>query len=115
MSESHKAGPPDRLEAILARILKHRQSHWQLYAAVTGSAMAIATNAGAADTIPSLVAAQPAITLPDASAQAVTTPTITIVAPNDGSGKVIQPGEWVSIYGSNLATATGVWNGSFPT
>lgn len=27
----------------------------------------------------------------------------------------IQPGEWVSIYGSNLATGTATWTGSFPT
>lgn len=27
----------------------------------------------------------------------------------------IQPGEWVSIYGSNLASGTATWNGDFPT
>jgi uncharacterized protein (TIGR03437 family) len=27
----------------------------------------------------------------------------------------IQPGEWVSIYGNNLATSTATWNGDFPT
>src|SRR5439155_12593659 len=28
---------------------------------------------------------------------------------------VIQPGSWFSIYGANLAGATAVWNGDFPT
>jgi uncharacterized protein (TIGR03437 family) len=37
------------------------------------------------------------------------------VVPNDGSVPVIQPGSWVSIYGSNLASGTFVWNGDFPT
>jgi uncharacterized protein (TIGR03437 family) len=35
-----------------------------------------------------------------------------------GSGStvlVIQPGEWVSIYGTNLAGSTMTWSGSFPT
>jgi uncharacterized protein (TIGR03437 family) len=27
---------------------------------------------------------------------------------------VIQPGSWVSIYGSNLASGTAIWNGDFP-
>ncbi len=27
----------------------------------------------------------------------------------------IQPGEWVSIYGTNLASSTATWNGDFPT
>jgi len=36
------------------------------------------------------------------------------VVPNDGSIPIIQPGSWVSIYGSNLASGTFVWNGDFP-
>jgi uncharacterized protein (TIGR03437 family) len=28
---------------------------------------------------------------------------------------VIQPGSWISIYGSNLANGSSVWDGSFPT
>jgi uncharacterized protein (TIGR03437 family) len=32
----------------------------------------------------------------------------------DSSSPNIQPGEWVSIYGSNLASATTTWNGNFP-
>ena len=27
---------------------------------------------------------------------------------------MIQPGEWVSIYGSGLANATAIWTGNFP-
>ena len=33
----------------------------------------------------------------------------------DGSLPVIQPGEWVSIYGANLASGTATWAGNFPT
>lgn len=29
--------------------------------------------------------------------------------------QTIQPGSWISIYGTNLAPATAVWNGDFPT
>ena len=36
------------------------------------------------------------------------------VVPVDSSSTTIQPGEWVSIYGSNLAAATATWNGNFP-
>jgi uncharacterized protein (TIGR03437 family) len=37
------------------------------------------------------------------------------VVPLYGSVNIIQPGEWISIYGSHLATGTAVWNGDFPT
>ncbi len=37
------------------------------------------------------------------------------VVPNDSSVPVAQPGSWVSIYGSNLASGTFSWNGDFPT
>jgi uncharacterized protein (TIGR03437 family) len=36
------------------------------------------------------------------------------VVPLYSSSSVIQPGSWISIYGSNLANATTVWNGDFP-
>jgi uncharacterized protein (TIGR03437 family) len=32
-----------------------------------------------------------------------------------GSSSAIQPGSWVSIFGSNLASQTASWNGDFPT
>ncbi|HMD70498.1 MAG TPA: protease pro-enzyme activation domain-containing protein [Bryobacteraceae bacterium] len=37
------------------------------------------------------------------------------VVPVDSAASTIQPGSWVSIYGSNLASGTAVWNGDFPT
>jgi uncharacterized protein (TIGR03437 family) len=36
------------------------------------------------------------------------------VVPVYSSVNTIQPGEWVSIYGTNLATSTSNWNGDFP-
>jgi uncharacterized protein (TIGR03437 family) len=36
------------------------------------------------------------------------------VVPVYSSSPSIQPGSWISIYGTNLATATTVWNGDFP-
>jgi len=46
-----------------------------------------------------------------------TAPTITQggVVPIYSSVSVIQPGSWVSIYGSNLASGTFLWNNDFPT
>jgi uncharacterized protein (TIGR03437 family) len=37
------------------------------------------------------------------------------VVPVDGTLNTIQPGEWVSIFGTNLATASMSWKGDFPT
>jgi uncharacterized protein (TIGR03437 family) len=37
------------------------------------------------------------------------------VVPVDSTISIIQPGEWVSIFGTNLATSTEAWNGDFPT
>jgi trimeric autotransporter adhesin len=37
------------------------------------------------------------------------------VVPVDSTVTTIQPGEWVSIYGSHLATSTATWTGNFPT
>jgi uncharacterized protein (TIGR03437 family) len=37
------------------------------------------------------------------------------IVPLDSTGGTIQPGEWVSIWGSNLASGTAVWGGNFPT
>jgi hypothetical protein len=37
------------------------------------------------------------------------------VTPLDSTTNTIQPGEWVSIYGGNLATQTISWSGNFPT
>jgi hypothetical protein len=37
------------------------------------------------------------------------------IVPIYSSVPVVQPGSWVSIYGTNLATGTFTWNGDFPT
>jgi uncharacterized protein (TIGR03437 family) len=37
------------------------------------------------------------------------------VVPVYSTVNTVQPGEWVSIYGENLASATAVWNSDFPT
>jgi uncharacterized repeat protein (TIGR03803 family) len=36
------------------------------------------------------------------------------VVPVGSSSGIIQPGEWVSIYGTNLAGGTATWAGNFP-
>ena len=43
-----------------------------------------------------------------------TAPAISSVSPVYSPASVIQPGSWVSIYGSNLASGTALWNGDFP-
>jgi len=44
-------------------------------------------------------------------------PTIGVggVVPVDSAVNTIQPGEWASIYGTNLASGNATWNGDFPT
>ncbi len=37
------------------------------------------------------------------------------VVPVDSPAGIIQPGEWVSIYGDNLASGSASWTGNFPT
>jgi uncharacterized protein (TIGR03437 family) len=37
------------------------------------------------------------------------------VVPIFSSSTTIEPGSWISIYGTNFAAATSVWNGDFPT
>lgn len=37
------------------------------------------------------------------------------VVPIDGTVSVVQSGSWISIYGTNLAATTALWNGDFPT
>ena len=50
----------------------------------------------------------------------IPTPQPPFIAPNgivplDSSVPVIQPGSWISIYGTYLASAPATWNGDFPT
>jgi uncharacterized protein (TIGR03437 family) len=37
------------------------------------------------------------------------------VTPIDSAANTIQPGSWISIYGSNFAITSTIWNGDFPT
>ena len=49
------------------------------------------------------------------SLSSAATPSITAVVPVYSSVTTIQPGEWASIYGANLAGGTATWKGDFPT
>jgi len=144
-----------RLEAYFATLrssclrdaLKRCAAGWQIYAAVTGSAAAMATGASisamasgprdvltepnasvrlaqqlaSSGNVPLMNALRLAGAKPERlrprSSQTEQPPTISAggVAPLDGTVNTIQPGEWVSIYGTNLADSTEVWNGDFPT
>jgi uncharacterized protein (TIGR03437 family) len=37
------------------------------------------------------------------------------IVPNGSTVNTVQPGEWISIYGTNLASGSTTWNGDFPT
>ena len=37
------------------------------------------------------------------------------IVPNDGAGSTVTPGEWISIFGTNLAGTIATWTGNFPT
>jgi uncharacterized protein (TIGR03437 family) len=41
-------------------------------------------------------------------------PEITQISSNDSASPVVQPGAWMSIYGTNLANGVTVWNNNFP-
>ena len=160
MGAARKLDLDRRLEAYFAALrsstlkeaLKRSAGNWQVYAAVTGSALAMVTSASASiigngvrsiapnpngsartNKVP-LGAFTNAIQLamarrdptvgffkpadaknaPAAQAQA---PVISRngVVPLDGTENIIQAGEWVSIFGSNLAGETVSSNGGFPT
>ena len=138
-----------RLDAYFATVhpshLKQRVANWRLYAAVTGSTMAMLTGASAAV----IQTAAPDSSEPSASARLASqhllssgnTPLRNIlqqaianakavpqttqaqapsilpngVVPLYSKSTTIQSGEWVSIYGSNLANTTTLWNNDFPT
>jgi len=141
----------------LTDALKRRAGRWQLYAAVTGSAMAMATNASAsiigsgtrdipAEPTPDFLASKQHLATSQntplikavrlamarrnsgerfvkgaapsiAQVSQAQTPVISAggVFPLYSSGYIIQPGEWITIKGSNLASVNAVWNGDFPT
>lgn len=85
----------------------------------------LATNAGIQSPNAVAVAKNGSIYVSDVGHQVIrlltpssgTAPTITSggVVPLYSSVATVQPGEWVSIYGTNLANATVSWNGDFPT
>lgn len=121
-----------------------QQANWRLYAAVTGSALATLSGASAAviQSEPGAGSAEPAgsarlldehlansrnVPLLNAVKLALNAggprpavspgpPTITPggIVPLYGKTNLIQPGEWISIYGTNLASVTAMWNNDFP-
>lgn len=121
----------------LREVLKRSAGRWQVYAAVTGSAMAMATGASAAVIHNGVedAAADPAASVRAVSqrlassrnvpfvndlARATTQAQAPVILPGGivplfSTVNVIQSGEWISIYGTNLANATVQWNGDFPT
>src|ERR1019366_4353570 len=164
MGPAHKFDLDHRLEAYFAALrsfstkeaVRRGAGNWQIYAAVTGSAMAMATGAAASvvgngvrdittEAIASVRLAKqnPASSrnmpgrngvrlalarqtsgqrflndagLKTGSAALVQAPSISPggVVPIFGKISTIQPGEWISIYGTNLAELTASWNGDFP-
>ena len=143
MSDGRKPSHDDSLEAYLATLrspgskeaFKRRAGLWPLYAAVTSSAVAFGAPAPVPHELPAshttpliragrlaktrrmsrpLLESAAVVTLPNSQ---MSTPSIAAggVVPLYGSVSYIQPGEWVSIFGTNLSSGTAVWNGDFPT
>lgn len=162
MGKAQKLDRDQRLEAYFATLrsssvgeaVKRRVGHWQIYAAVSGSAMAMVTGASASiigngvrstreptasvrvfrqnpassNGPPFLNGVQLAAAIPGqrvlggsrAQTQSASQTQAPSIAPNGvapiyGTTSIIQPGEWVSIYGQNLANQTALWNANFPT
>lgn len=170
MRPAQKRDLDRRLEAYFATLrtsslkeaLKRSAGNWQLYAAVTGSAMAMVTSASASiisnsvrditgEPVASVLAAKQSLASSQkmagsknagvmqavrlamakrdseigvnngvaiiANASQAVAPSIATggIVPLDGTSSVIQPGEWVTIYGNNLASETLSSNGAFPT
>jgi uncharacterized protein (TIGR03437 family) len=122
-----------RLDAHFATLRLRRPGNWQLYAAVTSSALAMATSsdiqaiplepvAPAANVLAGSQHAASLRTMPmlnavrHAMASQTQAPSILPngVVPLFGTISIIAPGELISIYGNNLASGTAVWNGDFP-
>src|SRR5580658_10112562 len=168
MCAARKPDLDRRLEAHFAAlrspslkdVLKRSAGNWQLYAAVTGSAMAMVTSASAAmigsgirDIMAERVASvrlakQPlassknppfatrvtngvrfAMALPGSGRRSITAADVKVahasqaqapsispggIVPLDSTVNTIQPGELVSIFGTNLASGIAYWNGDFP-
>ena len=165
MCAARKLDLDRRLEAHFATLrssslreaLQRSVGNWQLYAAVTGSAMAMVTSASASiigsgirditaeraasvraarqtfassKSMPLMHAVRLAMARQDAGVKFFNGAGVTAartsqaqapsispggVVPLCGTVSIIQPGEWVSIFGNNLASGTAIWNGDFPT
>ena len=76
--------------------------------------LAVAANVGVARSATISIAG---VSVPATQLGAMPPPSIQLggVVPVNSSVNTIQPGEWVSIYGTNLAGSTATWNGNFPT
>ncbi len=145
MGVARKSDLDRRLEAYFATLrssslrdaLKRSAGNWQLYAAVTGSAMAMVTSASAAiisggtgkvtgepiarstavkQNLLSSKNAPPMLQAVRVAMAQTQAPSISPggVVPLDGNANMIQPGEWVSIFGANLASGT-FSDSDFPT
>ena len=113
----------------LKQRLRRSTANWTSYAAATSSAFALLTGASASIVGTSIhdraindkqhFGTSQNAPLNRAMAQVVQTmaPSINAggVVPLDGNVSVIQPGEWVTIFGKNLASQTASWMGDFPT
>lgn len=124
--------------------VRRSAANWQIYAAVTGSALAMVTGASASviqSSVESIAtdpvaSAMPGNLNPSSAniplihavklAMAAASPTqvsqsqAPSISPNGvvpvySAVNTIQPGEWVSVYGTNLASQTTLWNNDFPT
>jgi uncharacterized protein (TIGR03437 family) len=115
-------------------IPRSRFGYWALYAAVTGSTMAMAHPPAAGVQGDPLIRAVHSATSGRAFSRKASRPLFMAsaaitgqaqqaapviaaggVVPLNGKINAIQAGEWVSIFGSNLASGTAVWKGDFPT
>ncbi|MDE3199249.1 MAG: hypothetical protein KGN84_23060 [Acidobacteriota bacterium] len=106
-----------RLEAYFATLKSSRRTPrpWQIYAAVTSSALALVTGASA-----SVLANSGVLPLPQPYASAGAVHAAPAIQPGGvvaiySTSNTIQPGEWISIYGTNLSSTTTAWQGDFPT
>jgi uncharacterized protein (TIGR03437 family) len=119
----------------LQHLLKRGMANWQLYAAITGSAIAVGPafpsvraetepatssaqpfrpNPGSSHGNPAVEAARPDLTRHAADATAAPVISPNGIAPIFGTPGTIQAGEWITIYGANLAGGIANWNGDFP-
>jgi uncharacterized protein (TIGR03437 family) len=75
-----------------------------LVAAAGTANIAVTDSAGTSNALTFMIQAGPAPSISPAG-----------IVPLYSTTPSIEPGEWVSIYGNNLASATVIWNGEFPT